>query len=141
MGPVGQTITWTITAIFWGAVGIYAGSNYGYMSVIRFVAWIIGFFMAIGVVVFTLGLAARAVSSLRDRLMVTERGRRVEYVVRRGLLAVYVVLITPVILLVSIAFAISMLGQIVDTWIVTPLQLIAVIVDEIKALARWIGIG
>jgi len=139
-GLVEKIIIGTVTAIFWAAIFIYSGVNYGYRSAVEFLLWILGFFAVIAAACVVFAIAARGVSLLRGRLVLTAHGRRVEYVVRRGLLFVYVVLVTPVILLITIAFAITALGQFIDIWIVTPLQFISVIVDGIKTLAHWIGI-
>jgi predicted membrane chloride channel (bestrophin family) len=71
--------------------------------------------------------------------MRTERGRQVEYFARRGLFYSYVVLITPVIVLICIFGAFSMLRQFIDIW-TTPLQLVAATVVGIRAIGHWIGI-
>jgi hypothetical protein len=125
-------ITGGITAIFWGAIFIYAGVEYGYKSLIGFITSIIGFFAAIFAVAATLALAARGVSALRNRLMATERGSHVEYISRRGLFYLYVVLITPLFVLISIFFVVVVLAQF-GAILMIPLELVA-------AIGRGIGI-
>lgn len=132
----GTIIAYVAGAMFWGAILIYAALNFGYTSVLWLLLWIVGFVAIIGAVTFIVGAAGRGVSMLRDQLMKTERGRRVEYVGRRSLFYSYVVLITPVFGLLCLGAAMSILGQFVDTWITTPLRWIV----GIRSLGHWIGV-
>lgn len=132
--------TWGATLAFWGGIAAFICVKHGIRSLINFV---VGFLLIISVIIgigILFGLLVFGVSALRRMLMGTESGQRVEFLARRGLFYLYVIIVSPILALIFLVGAIAFLNQTIEIF-VTPVEWLVAIVASLWALLRLIGIG